>query len=125
MKISVGQSVSQPPDIEACERVFSQTNPKQSDILACAKSNEVTITDISAKDQMNKTENQFQKFMLDQAYDTVGKHTVYTVGTVGYLYNVYTTKKVTFDIPHAILCDSIHADVSPTSAGLRLQWNFK
>ena len=125
MKISVGENVSQPTDIEACERVFNQENPKESDVLACAKSKTVTVTDVSAKDQMNSTENKFQQFALKEAYDTLGKTTVNGVGSVAFLYNTYTTKKLTFEIPHAIICDTIHADVSPNSYGVKLQWSFK
>jgi hypothetical protein len=125
MKISVGENVSEPTDIEACERVFNQANPKQSDVLACAKSKTVTTTEISAKDQMSAAENKAQKLALGQAYDTLGKTTVDGIGSAAFLYNTYTTKKLTFEIPHAIICDTIHADVSPNSYGVKLQWNFK
>jgi len=125
MNITVGQKVNAPADPLVCQRVFNQQNPSKEDIMACNKNISVIATNVSAKEEMNSSENKFQQYVLNQAYGTVGKNTVYTMGGIGYLYNAYTTKRVTFDIPNAKVCDSIHADVSPNSAGLRLQWNFK
>jgi hypothetical protein len=125
MKVSVGERLSKPADASACQKMMDQENPDPKDIESCKKGTDVTITEISAKEQMNATENQFQQYMLDESYKMVGKNTIYTLGGAAFLYNTYTTKKLTVDIPNAKICDTLHADVAPDSYGLRLQWNFK
>lgn len=124
MKISVGERVNPAADVAACQRAFG-ADAKKEDIIACSKSKEFTITEVSAREEIGQTENQFQQYMLKEAYDTVGKRVIDTLGSAAFIYKIYTDQKLTFDIPNAKVCDTIHADLTPSSYGLRLQWSFK
>jgi hypothetical protein len=92
---------------------------------ACTKAADATSMQVGVTQEDKKYEDIIQKMALDESYKLVGQNTVYTLGGAAFVYKTYSEKKMGVDIPNAIVCDTIHADFSPSSYGLKLQWSFK
>jgi hypothetical protein len=125
MSISVQEKIKA-TDFTACNKVFSGVPVTKEEILACNKSiGASSVQDVSAKADIANKEDLFQKYMMNESFQLVGKQTIYTIGAGAYLYNVYQQRKVTIDIPNLGICDSLHTDLSLSSYTLQLKWSFK
>jgi hypothetical protein len=92
---------------------------------ACNKGADAATTQLGVKQDDVKYEDKLQKMGLQESYDLIGQRNVYIIGGTAYIVNAISNKKVVFEIPNLGVCDSVHADLSPTSSTVNLKWTFK